>query len=164
MGISDLSVAKMVYERARAKGIGMEIPNPNAAFPPAGAPAVKPQPFSSSTTVFRRIPIELISISNMSPAFIQSGGLRVKPTPAGVPVAITSPGFNTDHELKYEIKNGMSKIKSPVDALCNDLAVQLAGERERCRIGNLVGRDEPRSERAAVMEVLAGVIWRSWRP
>jgi ornithine cyclodeaminase/alanine dehydrogenase-like protein (mu-crystallin family) len=28
MGISDLSVAKMVYERARAKGIGMEIPKP----------------------------------------------------------------------------------------------------------------------------------------
>ena len=28
MGISDLSVAKMVYERARAKGIGLEIPKP----------------------------------------------------------------------------------------------------------------------------------------
>ena len=28
MGISDLSVAKMVYERARAKGIGREIPKP----------------------------------------------------------------------------------------------------------------------------------------
>ena len=42
----------------------------------------------------------------------------MKPTPAGVPVAITSPGFSIDHELKYEIKNGMSKIRSPVDALC----------------------------------------------
>jgi ornithine cyclodeaminase len=28
MGISDLSVAKMIYERARAKGIGLEIPKP----------------------------------------------------------------------------------------------------------------------------------------
>jgi hypothetical protein len=28
MGISDLSVAKMVYERARAKGVGREVPKP----------------------------------------------------------------------------------------------------------------------------------------
>jgi len=45
----------------------------------------------SSITGLLRIPSFSISTSTTSPAFRKIGGLRVKPTPAGVPVAITSP-------------------------------------------------------------------------
>jgi hypothetical protein len=40
----------------------------------------------------RSTPIAEISTSNTSPGFFQSGGLRLWPTPSGVPVAMTSPG------------------------------------------------------------------------
>ena len=46
------------------------------------------------STVFRKVPIFSIWTSQMSPAFIKIGGVREKPTPDGVPVAMTSPGFN----------------------------------------------------------------------
>jgi hypothetical protein len=46
------------------------------------------------STVFRKIPIFSIWTSQTSPAFIKIGGVREKPTPEGVPVAMTSPGFN----------------------------------------------------------------------
>jgi hypothetical protein len=46
----------------------------------------------SSTTGFRSVPMPEISTSSTSPAFIHTGGLRRWPTPAGVPVAMTSPG------------------------------------------------------------------------
>jgi hypothetical protein len=42
----------------------------------------------------RNVPMPLISTSSISPGFIQSGGLRLWPTPSGVPVAMTSPGDN----------------------------------------------------------------------
>jgi hypothetical protein len=42
--------------------------------------------------VFRRMPISAISVSITSPGFMNSGGLRAKPTPGGVPVAMMSPG------------------------------------------------------------------------
>src|SRR5688572_13631500 len=51
--------------------------------------------YFSSTTRERRVPILLISTSSTSPAFIQTGGLRLAPMPSGVPVAITSPGDNS---------------------------------------------------------------------
>ena len=38
------------------------------------------------------LPIPSISISTTSPGMRYSGGLRARPTPSGVPVAITSPG------------------------------------------------------------------------
>lgn len=46
----------------------------------------------SSTTGLRRSPMPSISTSTTSPARIHKGGTRRKPTPAGVPVASTSPG------------------------------------------------------------------------
>ena len=49
------------------------------------------QPF---LILLRSTPISVISISHTSPGFMNSGGLRTKPTPPGVPVTITSPGFN----------------------------------------------------------------------
>ena len=46
----------------------------------------------SSTICARSAPIPVISTSSISPGFIHNGGLRLWPTPSGVPVAITSPG------------------------------------------------------------------------
>ena len=48
--------------------------------------------YLSSTILVRSTPIAEISTSSTSPGFIQSGGLRLWPTPSGVPVAMTSPG------------------------------------------------------------------------
>src|SRR5437867_6373105 len=45
----------------------------------------------NSTTGFLRTPIPSISISATSSGFMKIGGFLVKPTPPGVPVAMTSP-------------------------------------------------------------------------
>ena len=49
-----------------------------------------------STTSFSRTPIPSISMRTTSPAFRYFGGSKPMPTPAGVPVAITSPGCRRD--------------------------------------------------------------------
>ena len=46
----------------------------------------------SLTTGFLSTPILSISTSTTSPASRNCGGLRLQPTPAGVPVTSTSPG------------------------------------------------------------------------
>jgi hypothetical protein len=46
----------------------------------------------SFVTALRSVPIPSISISTSSPSVSAIGGLRKMPTPAGVPVRITSPG------------------------------------------------------------------------
>jgi len=47
--------------------------------------------FFSSTMRARSVPMPVISTSSVSPGFIHSGGLRLWPTPSGVPVAMMSP-------------------------------------------------------------------------
>lgn len=46
----------------------------------------------ASRTGFSSVPSPVISIRTVSPGTRNTGGFRVKPTPAGVPVAIMSPG------------------------------------------------------------------------
>ena len=46
----------------------------------------------SATTGLVNVPTVPIDTSTVSPAFMYSGGVRLSPTPPGVPVAITSPG------------------------------------------------------------------------
>lgn len=46
----------------------------------------------SSAMVFLSTPTLSISISTVSPGFIHKGGVRLAPTPPGVPVTMTSPG------------------------------------------------------------------------
>ena len=48
---------------------------------------------AASTTGLRSVPTPSIVISTTSPSTSQRGGVRAAPTPAGVPVRITSPGF-----------------------------------------------------------------------
>ena len=77
-----------------AQGPGFQNPTNNALYrgrlvpPPARSQ-------TSSSIRFRNVPTPEISTSITSPGFIQSGGLRLCPTPSGVPVAITSPGSNS---------------------------------------------------------------------
>ena len=62
---------------------------------PAGT---KPNPasgrYGSATTGFTNSPIPSTRTATSSPGFSQRGGLRAKPTPGGVPVAMISPGSN----------------------------------------------------------------------
>ena len=57
----------------------------------------------------------VISISTVSPTFMNSGGLRAKPTPPGVPVAIRSPGWRVRMREMSAIRVGTSKQRSPRD-------------------------------------------------
>ena len=96
-----------------------------------------------------------ISTSSMSPGFIQSGGLRLWPTPSGVPVAMTSPGCSV---VKSEQK--LTICRHRIDQLVGAgmldlLAVQPRGQRELSRIGDFVGGDDPRPERTGAGPVLA---------
>ena len=45
-----------------------------------------------ATIGLTKVPMPSISTSHTSPGFMNQAGLRLQPTPAGVPVAITSPG------------------------------------------------------------------------
>jgi hypothetical protein len=49
---------------------------------------------TSCTTGLRKIPIPSISTSTVLPGCKNTGGLRAKPTPGGVPVKIKSPAFS----------------------------------------------------------------------
>jgi hypothetical protein len=57
--------------------------------------------FVSSVMRARSVPMPVISTSSVSPGFIHSGGLRLWPTPSGVPVAMMSPA---DSAVKSEQK------------------------------------------------------------
>src|SRR3546814_10502159 len=58
------------------------------------------------TTLFRSVlvstPIPPTSTSTVSPSFMKIGGLREKPTPLGVPVAMTSPGRSEEHTSELQ--------------------------------------------------------------
>ena len=56
-------------------------------------------PAHSSVMVLVSVPMLPIETSTVSPAFIHKGGVRLPPTPPGVPVAITSPD---DRAVKVE--------------------------------------------------------------
>src|SRR6202042_1616506 len=66
--------------------------SPRSYCPDVTAPFVPAARRYWMRTAFRSVPIRSISTSKTSPSAKNSGGLRAKPTPSGVPVAITSPG------------------------------------------------------------------------
>src|SRR5271155_5455655 len=67
-----------------------------------------------STIRFSRTPMPPISIRTTSPPLRNLGGLKPMPTPAGVPVAITSPGCSVMPADSVSMILGMSKINKPV--------------------------------------------------
>jgi hypothetical protein len=78
------------------------------------------------------------------------------PTPAGVPVAITSPGYSVMPREQVSISVGMSKIRSVVRRVLAQLAVDPAAH-PRVGAVELVGGDDPRPHRAEGVEGLAQV-------
>jgi hypothetical protein len=59
-----------------------------------------------------------ISIRMRSPGASHTGGLRNAPTPAGVPVAMTSPGSSVTNRLMYSINRSTEKIIWDVCPCC----------------------------------------------
>ena len=78
---------EITFRSVMAKPLNHQSQHGRPAHEPA---ATRTQP--SSLIGLTSTPIFSISISQVSPFFIHTGGLRAKPTPDGVPVTITSPG------------------------------------------------------------------------
>ena len=78
----------------------------------------------SSTIGLRRMPMPSISISQTSPSFIQTGGLRACPTPDGVPVTTRSPGSSViaDREVSERLGHREHHVVGIVGL--HDLAVE----------------------------------------
>ena len=66
--------------------------------------------------MFSSVPIPSIVVFKISPSFRNLPW--VAPTPSGVPVKITSPVFKVINSDMYEIKYGISNIKSLVSVSC----------------------------------------------
>ena len=60
------------------------------------------------------MPIFSMVHSMMSPGFMYCGGLKPRPTPAGVPVAIIVPGSRVMPRLSSAMMAGMEVIKRSV--------------------------------------------------
>lgn len=58
----------------------------------------------SAITLFEIFPMDSISLSIKSPTARNSAGFRCIPTPDGVPVKITSPGFSVMHLKRRKIE------------------------------------------------------------
>ena len=97
----------------------------------------------------------LISTSSTSPGFIHSGGLRLWPTPSGVPVAMTSPGESAVKSEQKAMICGNRVDQLIGGGVLHLLAVEPRGQRQPARIGNLVGGDEPGAERPGAGKILA---------
>ena len=76
---------------------------------PTRHPLAAPEPHTlySATTGFLNSPIPSIVITISSPTFSQRCGVRPIPTPAGVPVLITSPTCNATIPDRYSISAGI---------------------------------------------------------
>ena len=61
----------------------------------------------------------LISTSTVSPGVSQRGGVRAKPTPLGVPVAMMSPGFSAQKLEQYSMMRRTPKHRSLTGACCS---------------------------------------------
>ena len=81
--------------------------------------------------------------------------MRAKPTPSGVPVAITSPGSSVIPLLSSAIRRGTEKIIFDGIAVLLFDAVATKAQLERVRIADFLGRDDPRTDGAGRVETLA---------
>ena len=110
---------------------------------------------ASSTIGLRRIPMPSISSSQMSPAFMKTGGLRAAPTPAGVPVMMRSPGSSVIAADERDQRRDVEDQIGGGGAL-HDAAVEPHLDFQAMRAGRqFVGADENRAERPGIVEILA---------
>ena len=98
-----------------------------------------------------------ISTRTTSPTLSRpsGNGWRTAPTPAGVPVAITSPGSSVNASDRCATCSKQSKIISPVLPSWRSSPLTQVLMREVVRVAELVGGDEPGPERAVGVEGLA---------
>ena len=130
----------------------------NNAFPARVNVACPPSHrvyLTSSLIGLRSRPTLSISISQTSPAFIHTCGLRKRPIPAGVPVTITSPVSR--RPLRSGARRASEYRRSnplywPTASPCRSGGFRDAGPRLR---REFVGGDEVGSEAACAIEVFA---------
>ena len=93
--------------------------------------------------------------ADRSPAFRNCGGFMPKPTPGGVPVVMTSPGSSVMNWLTVAHQLGDAEDHRARVAVLHALAVDVQPHVEVLRFGDLVGRHEPRADRAEGVAALA---------
>gem|GEM_PF-2920385 len=74
--------------------------------------------YGAATTGLVRVPMDSMSMVTTSPGLSQTGGLRAKPTPCGVPVRMTVPGRRVLSVLRNSMSAGTSKTMSSVFQSC----------------------------------------------
>src|SRR5690606_15651863 len=92
--------------RIKAAGPGLDFAQ-DFGLPVRGKRARRRQ-----TTGFTSVPIGVISTETESPGWRYRGGLKPIPTPAGVPVAMRSPGRKVMLRDSVSMMVGISKIRS----------------------------------------------------
>src|ERR1700730_14289422 len=92
--------------------------------------------------------MEDISTSTTSPAFRNNAGSLVKPTPAGVPVAIMSPGCRVIARGKWAIISATLKI------MLDDLTIYAGSQFELLRIRTQLCWDDTWSHRGECVDRL----------
>src|SRR5579863_3080384 len=99
------------------------------------------------------VPTPSIVISITSPGWSQTGGLRAKPTPAGVPVAMTSPGLRVVNEEKNSTLLGTSTSICEVRADCMTWPLSTVVS-ARSETSTSSGGDDLRADGHGAVEVL----------
>ena len=74
-----------------------------------------------AATLFFNVPSPVTDIEISSPGWRKTGGVLPMPTPAGVPVATTSPGCRVWPADRVAMSSGMEKMGSAVDEDCSSL-------------------------------------------
>ena len=110
-----------------------------------------------SMTGFSTEPMPSISQRTRSPGWRKTGGSRKTPTPAGVPVAMRSPGSRVIDRLMYSISSATPQIMSDGVAVLHqdargrrpapDPGIDPRAQAEGLRVRDLVGGDEDRAHR-----------------
>src|SRR5438270_10784719 len=81
-------------------------------------------------TGLRILPMRSISTSTTSPSCKKRGGVRLNPTPEGVPVAMISPGSSVIRELRNAIEVATEKILFAVLVLFREHKQQATDQSE----------------------------------
>ena len=109
---------------------------------------------SAATMWLHKVPMPSMVVSITSPGWRNSGGVRAKPTPAGVPVAMMSPGSSVRGRPLGDDRRDIEKhVRRRVFLL--DGAIHREAQGERLRIGNLIRRHDDWSHWTGAVQALA---------
>ena len=127
----------------------------------AGQPVQAHDVTPSSTKVWCSSPMPSIQLTSVSPGCRKRCGVRPTPTPAGVPVKMMSPGSSVSvlRQLGDQPRDRHDQVAGA--AVLHGLAVDGAAEGEVVPVGQLVRRDQPRTDGREARERLAEAELRS---